>query len=231
MASVVTLCNLALSHLGDRATLTSIDPPEGSAQADHCEQFWPIARDEALSSADWRFASHTATLAALDDNENSNPQWRFAFGLPADFLVARELVHTTGDLRPFYTEDPNFEIATINNGTVVLFANDELTALRYTRRVSDPTKYPPMLVTALSYLMAAYLAGPVIKGKTGAQTAMGMRQQWDAYHGKAVVVDANQRGGPRSYTPSSVRARGYTAENTIIENGQYRRSLPFWAQS
>ena len=33
MSSVVDICNIALSRLGDRATVTSIDPPEGSAQA------------------------------------------------------------------------------------------------------------------------------------------------------------------------------------------------------
>ncbi len=231
MASVVSICNLALSHLGDRATLTSIDPPEGSAQADHCEQFWPIARDEALSCADWRFASTTASLAQLDESLQTNPSWRFAYGLPADFLVARELVYTTGDMAAFHPDAPTYDLGSIDNGTVVLFANEELSALRYTRRVTDPTKYPAMLVTALSYLMAAYLAGPVIKGKTGAQTAMGMRQQWDMYHGKAATVDANQNTRRPAFQPSSVRARGYGGASTIHEDGIYRRSLPFWAQS
>ena len=46
MFSVVEICNLALSHLGDRATVVSIDPPEGSAQAEHCKTYWPLC-DEA----------------------------------------------------------------------------------------------------------------------------------------------------------------------------------------
>lgn len=229
MASVVGICNLALSHLGDRATLTSIDPPEGSAQADHCEQFWPIARDEALSSADWRFASHTVTLAQIDDALQLNPSWRYAFGLPADFLVARDLVYTTGDISPFYVEDPRYDLATLADGTVVLYTNDDLIALRYTRRVNDPSKYPARLVTAMSYLMAAFLAGPVVKGKTGMQAAAAMRAAWENLLGKAAVTDANQRTASTSFKPSSIRARGYTSDNVIIENGVYRRSLPFWA--
>ena len=43
MASVVDICNQALSHLGDSATVASIDPPEGSAQAEHCARFYPAA--------------------------------------------------------------------------------------------------------------------------------------------------------------------------------------------
>ena len=50
MSSVVDICNIALSRLGDRATVTSIDPPEGSAQADHCRRFYPIALKTILAA-------------------------------------------------------------------------------------------------------------------------------------------------------------------------------------
>ena len=35
MATEVDICNLALAHLGDNATIASLKPPEGSAQAEH----------------------------------------------------------------------------------------------------------------------------------------------------------------------------------------------------
>ena len=50
MASDVDVCNLALAHLGDEATVASISPPEGSAQAGHCARFYPMARDSASSA-------------------------------------------------------------------------------------------------------------------------------------------------------------------------------------
>ena len=53
MASEIAICNLALSHLGDAANIASIDPPEGSAQAEHCATFYPIARDSLLEMHDW----------------------------------------------------------------------------------------------------------------------------------------------------------------------------------
>ena len=236
MASVVAICNLALGHLGDRATLTSIDPPEGSSQADHCAQFWPLARDEALSACDWRFASRTATLARLDDSLQDNPTWRYAFALPADLLVARELVYSSGfvfaseNVFLYGSNAPRFELGTLDNGTVVLYSNELLTALRYTRRVTDPTKYTPMLTTGLSYLMASFLAGPVLKGKTGAGASAAMRQSWDMYMGKAAMSDANQTRKTTTFKPSSIRARGYTSGGETYEDGQYRRELPYWAQ-
>ena len=45
MATEVDICNLALAHLGDDATIASIKPPEGSAQAEKSARFYPIARD------------------------------------------------------------------------------------------------------------------------------------------------------------------------------------------
>ena len=63
MASEVDICNLALSHLGDNATVASIDPPEGSAQAEHCSRFYPIARDTLLEMHNWNFSTRRAVLA------------------------------------------------------------------------------------------------------------------------------------------------------------------------
>ena len=65
MSSVIDICNLALSHLGDTATVASIDPPEGSAQAEHCSRFYPVARDAMLELFNWKFATRRATLALL----------------------------------------------------------------------------------------------------------------------------------------------------------------------
>ena len=63
MASEVEICNLALAHLGDEATVASIDPPEGSAQAEHCQRFYPVSRNSLLEMHDWAFATKRATLA------------------------------------------------------------------------------------------------------------------------------------------------------------------------
>ena len=65
MASEVEICNLALARLGDAATVVSIDPPEGSAQAEHCAMFYPMARDTLLAQHPWGFAQRRVRPARL----------------------------------------------------------------------------------------------------------------------------------------------------------------------
>lgn len=231
MASVVDICNLALSHLGDRATLASIDPPEGSAQADHCAQWWPIARDEALSSHDWRFASAVLETAQFAAAKETHPQWGYGYALPADFLVAREIMYKDGTALGFAPEisTPDFEIGALTDGQSAFYTQIEDVALRYTRKITDPSKYPALFVTAISYLLASYLAGPVIKGKTGMQAASNARMAWERLIAKAAVTEANQASNRIHHRPSALRARGYGGYSVTVENGAYRRELPYWA--
>jgi hypothetical protein len=81
MASVVDICNLALAHLGDNATIASIDPPEGSAQAEHCQRFYPIARDTLLEMHSWSFSTKRAYGAEV---ENTWSMWEYAYAMPND---------------------------------------------------------------------------------------------------------------------------------------------------
>ena len=83
MSSVVDIVNLALSHLGDTATVASIDPPEGSAQAEHAARFFPFALAAMLEGHPWSFATKRAILAPLNTAPNG---WAYAYGVPADAL-------------------------------------------------------------------------------------------------------------------------------------------------
>lgn len=230
MSSVVDICNLALAHLGDRATLSSIDPPEGSAQADHCAQFWPIVRDEALTDNDWKFARALTSPTRLADDAHEDPSWYYSYAQPADFLVARAMSYgENGALTALYPGSPLFDMSTLENGTPILLANEQDLNLVYTRRVSDPSKYPAKFVTAVSYLLASYLAGPVIKGKTAVQMAQTMRVAYERLVGKAALTDANQNNIRNTFTPAGIRARGARGLTTV-ERGDYRYELPFWAE-
>lgn len=228
MGTVVDICNLALGSLGDRANLTSIDPPEGSAQADHCARFWPIARDEALAAQDWTWASTWVDgLAALDVE---HPIWTYVYTLPADCLIVRELRYSSGAVALLDPRNPQFEMSTAASGQLALLTHADVVAMRYTRRVTDPTKYSPTFTSAVIMLLASYLAGPVIKGKAGVQTKQAHYIAYRTILGEAGVIDGNQNSQRQQHTPDSMRARGYGGRETIIERGQERISLPFWAQ-
>ena len=81
MASEVDICNLALGHLGDAATVSSLNPPEGSAQAEHCARFYPIARDSLLELHAWNFSTTRVALASLGSDW---PEWQYCYACPTD---------------------------------------------------------------------------------------------------------------------------------------------------
>ena len=208
MASEVDICNLALAHLGDAATVSSINPPEGSVQAEHCSRYYPIARDALLEMHAWGFATRRVTLALLSTTWT---EWQFAYAVPADAinLMAVMPPDATSDYSVginymfsqtglpmvaggVYQPQP-FSWETQADGSQVIYTNQENAVLRYTAQITDTTQFSPLFVISLSYLLASYLAGPVIKGEIGAAEAKRCLGLFQATFGKATTSDANQR--------------------------------------
>lgn len=206
MASEVEICNLALGHLGDRATVASINPPEGSAQAEHCQRFYPIARDTLLEMHDWNFAVRRVGLAQVTSPTSS---WQYAYAKPADCLRARavlapdapddyavQFVSTGVEFYPpaagAYTPQP-FAIETIASGAEIILTNMEDAVLRYTARVSDTTRFSHLFTMAVSWHLASLLAGPVIKGDVGRAEGKRCMEMVGYFLNQARMSDANQR--------------------------------------
>lgn len=173
MASEVDICNLALGHLGDNATVASLDPPEGSAQAEHCARFYPLARDAILELHDWNFATRRGQPAQIT---SPWPQWKYAYVQPADCLRVLAVLdpEATDDFSMSmpnpgmaqYTPQP-FVCETDEEGREIILTNQENALVRYVAFVSDTTKFTPLFVTTLTWHLASLLAGPVIKGDAG----------------------------------------------------------------
>lgn len=165
MASVVDICNLALSYLGDDATVSSIDPPEGSAQAEHCARFYPIARDSLLQypGVAWGFATRTTTLAALSSNPTD---WQYAYTAPTDLLTPIAILPRDAQGR-----SQSFSRERHPDGYDVIYADQEDATLEYVGRIEDPAWFPPLFIEALAWKLAAMIAGPLIKGAEGAKRA------------------------------------------------------------
>jgi len=187
MASAVDICNLALARLGDSATVTSIDPPEGSAQAEHCARFYPIARDTLLEAHPWKFATRRVRLAQLIvDTWN----WDYAYAEPADALKLLSVLPASAANG---TDTEEFEAETTADGDPVILTNLEDASLRYVARVTDTTAFSPMFIDAMGWMLASYMAGPLIKGDTGAAAARSCMQNALVALRQAQVSDANQR--------------------------------------
>lgn len=205
MASEVDICNLALGHLGDNATVASLDPPEGSAQAEHCARFYPIARDSLLELHAWNFATRRVQLAELT---NTWVQWDHAYAKPADCI--RMLAVIPPNVADDYTTAVGFSpngvpmlgstavpqnyVVELNDDLAeVILTDQEDAVLRYIARVTDTTKFSPLFVMTLAHHLASMLAGPVLKGDVGAAEAKRQQALVQAYLARAAASDANQR--------------------------------------
>ena len=207
MSSEVDIVNLALSFLGDDATVSSLDPPEGSAQAEHCARFYPIARDALLQMHAWDIATKRVTGAARTSETTS---WGFAYAKPSNCLqmiavlppdasddyVApnASLFEQTGVSQSLYAlqlQTQPYEQETLNDGTPVVYTDQENAQLRYIARVTDATRFSPLFVVALARLVAHFMAGPVIKGDAGRAEADGQYKKFLIEFGKAAAQDSN----------------------------------------
>lgn len=190
MPSIVAICNTALSRLGDSATVASIDPPEGSAQAEHCAVFYPIARDTLLEMHEWGFATRRANLALLSGVPSWN--WRFAYAKPSSCVKIISI------LRPdacSTEESVDYRTETSATGSPIILTNLEDATVRYIAQVEDSTKFSPLFTDALAWLLASYLAGPLIKGETGLTAGRACYSTFMQQFGAAKVSDSNQQSG------------------------------------
>jgi hypothetical protein len=163
MASEVEICNLALSHLGDSATVASIDPPEGSSQAEHCALWYPIARNSLLELHEWGFATVRAPLAEL---AASIAPWQHAYARPAKALkVLAVTAPNCGDTAQAYVSESDEE------GNQIILTNHASAMIRYTRIITDTSKFSPLFVDVLAWYLSTYLAGPILKGESAIQVA------------------------------------------------------------
>ena len=219
MTSEVDISNLALAHLGDSATVTSLSPPEGSAQAEHCSRFYPIARDSLLEQHDWKFNTRREAGALLTEVPLNG--WLYAYGMPNRALRVLAVLppsvnddysstftipgYTTASGNPYsyldaYTDyQPQaYALETLSNGNVVIYTNQPDAVIRFTINLTDSTQFSPLFVDTLSWYLASYLAGPIIKGEAGAAEGQRCLKIAMALMGKATMSDTrNEQVRPK----------------------------------
>lgn len=202
MASAVDLCNLALASLGDEATVSSISPPEGSAQAAHCATFYPMALNAALELHEWRFATRRTSLALLADAPVFG--WSYAFARP-NGCVKVQGVYASDSLDD--ADAIPYECESRDDGTDIILCNVDVAYIRYTSLVTDTTKFSALFQLSFVAMLSSFLAGPILKGDAGAAEAKRQLQIAMAYASQAKVSDANQSSRGSTYVPAGIAAR------------------------
>ena len=219
MSSDLDVCNLALGFLGDSANVSSISPPEPSYQAELCAKFYPMARDNFLNMHNWGFATKRVMPASIAVPTPAAGMWQYAYITPSDCLTVTRVYDPTQP-NDFTTTIPqandtgwwpgsttkdggntqlgavvpvDFSVETDANGNDIIYTNQAGAAIAYTARVTDMTKAGPSFTIALAWLLASYLAGPLLKGDTGMKAAQAMYKAFLTAKPAATESDANER--------------------------------------
>lgn len=201
MASVVTIWNLALSHVGDAGQVTSADPPDGTVQAARCATYYPIARDSLLELRDWSFGIRRAVLADLGTPVGA---WLYRYACPAGCLRVSKVLQSTAD---GHEPTEPFTVEADAAGTLTILTDTPEAYVMYVGSVTDTTKFSNLFTMCLSWLLASYVAGPLIKGKAGVTVADYCYKRFSNELAMAASGDASQHQGKSSYVPAGAAAR------------------------
>lgn len=201
MSSVVFICNLALSNIGKTDNIVALT--EASAAARACNQFYEHTRDVLLQAYPWRFAGKTASLAEVTNDMPG--RWGHAYQRPTDCLKVRWL-------RPAYSENEP-QPTTMQQETSyphdiqgqTLYTDLSPAFLRYTQRLTDPTKYSATFIDALAWHLAVRLVMPVgsKNAKDRSETLIVARQM----QALAETLDANEVRETSDHSSDLVEAR------------------------
>lgn len=203
MASVVDICNMALAHLRV-GSINNLN--ESSVQAQQCKLFYEMARDQALSDANWGFNRKLEPLAQLDVDIFN---WAYVWQYPTDCLHINNLVRNleevnagTGYVAASHLYDhrfrrpqdlPRVEFRLLNNdGARVIATNEPELRVDYRAKVDDPNLYLPDFRMALSYLLASYIAVVLVGIKDGRQRGTDCLALYNAFKTKAMDLNANE---------------------------------------
>lgn len=200
--SDVDIVNMALAHLGDGAIVTSISPSDGSAQADAAARTYPHLRDWLLERFAWKFALRRQTMALRADISISS--WLYAYAEPN--LCLRIINILPGG----YTSDDTgviYETETDDTGQGIVLTNAADATCRFIAQIEAPGRFSPGFTEALTWFLAASMAGPIIKGETGRAEAIRCVQMASLAFSSATGLSANQARKRLSHIPEFIAAR------------------------
>lgn len=213
--SEVVVGRLALTHVGARNTIESLD--ELSAEAKIVKLWLPYSRQQTLEAFDWSFARKRQTLATHGDAPPDGV-WEFRYQYPADAVAARLIQSPL--IPPTATSVTNetlwasvlgsgqdaipYEIEHSNNGTRSILCNLDKAVLVYTFDQTNYSLWTVQAIEALSRVLASRIAFS-LTGKAGIATEQ--MQMFLGLMRAAQGTNANERVEPKPRDAEWVRGR------------------------
>lgn len=180
MASEVSICNLALSHIGAAADISSLS--ESSQEAYHANLLFAETRDSVLRAHPWAFAARYKHLSVVG---MAPGHWRYQYAYPNDCLVVRRLLQDRTRDNPIPYE---VGLSDRYNARVIL-TNAERATLFYTCQVTNPLVFDENFIQALSWKLAAELAMPLTRDEKRMNAAY---QMYQGALAEALAINANE---------------------------------------
>lgn len=200
MTSIVSICNMALANIG-KTDINDLD--EASAEARACKRFYNHTLDLLLQAYPWRFAGKTLALAELANDKPG--EWKRAYARPAGCLKVRWVAPQYSETDPCtLTKQQEISIPYDIEGQTI-YCNLSPAFLRFTLRVTDPSKYSPLFIEAMASHLAVRLAMPLTRDP---------KVRADAYQlaivdqGQAQTADANEVRETSDHETEFVGVRG-----------------------
>lgn len=144
MATVLSIYNMALGHIGN-AAITDV------TESEICNTFYPTARDSCLTWAPWTFATIRQQLVMLDDSTMITDDFAHQYLLPTIPPILRTIDTDTHQL-PFKREiyiDPE----TPDTQQPVLLTDADSVVLKYIGQISEGV-FPPLFTACLALWLA-----------------------------------------------------------------------------
>jgi len=171
--SKTAICNLALTHLNQGIEINDLEQDE-TAAARAFRRVYDTALGATLQAFEWPFASKQAGLALVTDDV-AGGEWAYAYAYPVDCLHFRRILGLSkahsiphdgsggGGRVPYkFSQLPG---AQAGADVKVILTNQSEAVGEWTKRETDPSRYPDDFMLALSFHLA-YLVAPRLGGET-----------------------------------------------------------------
>lgn len=192
-------CKRALSHLGVKQSITSID--EETVEAEMCSLFYQIALEDILRGHEWQKFSKREELAELEDTPNDS--WEYCYREPSDCVAFRRI--DSGQRMDDEDSAIEFIESRDSDGAVILTDQGEAVG-EYTMLVDDVTKWDADFKLSHSFLMA-HLMAPSLTGGDPYKLGDKCLQEHAYWLGRAKANDKKEQQKPRDLASGFTRSR------------------------
>lgn len=190
--SEVSICNLALSHIGEKS-ITSLSDDVKPAR--ECNRLYAITRDMEFRAHNWNFSIKRTNLS--EDGTEPDSEYKHRYQVPAECLRILEVLYANS----WRVEGGNLADA----GKLFILTNlSGPIYIRYVAQITDPAVFDVLFVNALAARLAMDLVEPLSQSNTKAEMAAEKYRFWI---GQAKSMDAFESSARPRPDPSWVAAR------------------------